>query len=149
MALHVRILRGGRGADVVSAALRPLEFSKELSSRRCAFFLATSPRRAARAPFGVTRAAALPLEGRLRAQAARQARGAKVAGAQRAETLRAQRMLPTEDLAAAPLLSSTSLRVFLKTEAILLATCCAFSVPNTCLTRAMYWALVRQAFFCL
>ena len=72
-----------------------------------------------------------------------------MAGAQRAETLRAQRMLPTEDLAAAPLLSSTSLRVFLKTEAILLATCCAFSVPNTCLARAMYWALVRQAFFCL
>ena len=30
-----------------------------------------SPRRAARAPFGVTRAAALPLEGRLRAQAFR------------------------------------------------------------------------------
>ena len=35
MALHVRILRGEGGADVVSAALRPLELSKELSSRRC------------------------------------------------------------------------------------------------------------------
>ena len=112
-------------------------------------FRAPSPNRAARAPFGVTRTAALPLEGRLRAQATRQAHAAKAAGARHAETLRAQRMLPTEDLAAAPLLSSTSLRVFLKTEAILLATCCAFSVPNTCLTRAMYWALVSQAFFCL
>ena len=38
MALHDRILRGEGGADVVSATLWPLEFSKELSSRRCAFF---------------------------------------------------------------------------------------------------------------
>ena len=38
MALHDRILRGGGGADVVSATLWPLDFSKELSSRRCAFF---------------------------------------------------------------------------------------------------------------
>ena len=38
MALHVRILRGEGGADVVSATLWPLGFSKELSSRRCAFF---------------------------------------------------------------------------------------------------------------
>ena len=38
MALHDRILQGGGGADVVSAILWPFEFSKELSSRRCAFF---------------------------------------------------------------------------------------------------------------
>ena len=37
MALHVRILRGEGGADVVSATLWPLGFSKELSSRRCIY----------------------------------------------------------------------------------------------------------------
>ena len=41
---------------------------RQMSAR---IFWAPSPRRAARAPFGVTRAAALPLEGRLRAQAFR------------------------------------------------------------------------------
>ena len=37
MALHDRILRGEGGADVVSATLWPLGFSKELSSSRCIY----------------------------------------------------------------------------------------------------------------
>ena len=50
---------------------RPRRELREHDKCPLRIFGAPSPRRAARAPFGVTRAAALPLEGQLRAQAFR------------------------------------------------------------------------------